>query len=157
MKNNFKILALSGSLFESYFSMSDRELCEHDALWIDVDENPGYPCRVSLEDAEVGERVLAIPFCHHDVSSPYRSSGPIFVRENARQATLEVNEVPLMLRHRRLSMRAYNGQAIMVAAEVIDGTELEDSIARIFQDPSIEYIDIHNASPGCFNCRVVRA
>ncbi len=45
----------------------------------------------------------------------------------------------------------------MVAAEVIDGTELEDSIARIFQDPSIEYIDIHNASPGCFNCRVVRA
>lgn len=34
----------------------------------------------SLEDAPVGEPVLLLPFVHQDSRSPYRASGPIFVR-----------------------------------------------------------------------------
>ena len=68
------------------FRLSDEELHERSAQWLVADAKPGYPCRVTLEDAEIGERVLAVPFIHHDVQSPYRASGPVFVRESAQTA-----------------------------------------------------------------------
>ena len=153
----YKFLALSEGQFESFFLMSDSELAEYGASWIEVDSSPGYPCRVTLEDAKVGERVLAISFTHHDVKSPYRSSGPIFVRENAKRAILEVNQVPLMLRHRLLSIRGYNSDAMMIEAEVVEGKELHSHLHKLFLNPLIDYIHVHNAKPGCFNCTVVRA
>lgn len=118
MKADFKILALPGSMFEPFFNMSAKELEENDAVLIEVDSNPGYPCRVTLEDAKVGEKVVALSFAHHNVNSPYRSSGAIFVRENAKQAVTKVNEIPLMLCHRVLPIRAYNAEAMMLAAQV---------------------------------------
>src|SRR5207244_12139960 len=84
----FRISALPLQLFTSFFAMDDRELAEHGASRCVADQKPGYPCRVSLVDAEPGERVILLPFEHHDVCSPYRASGPIFVREEARQADL---------------------------------------------------------------------
>jgi len=55
---------------------NNEELKLLDAAWITVDTEPGYPCRVSLSDAKVGERVLAVSFSHYNVNSPYRASGP---------------------------------------------------------------------------------
>jgi len=157
MNIKFQVVALQSSLFESYKSLSSKELERLNAKWIEVDAYPGYPCRVSLEDARIGERVLAITFTHHKVNSPYQSSGPIFVRENAQQAMPKKGEIPLMLRRRKLSVRGYSTEGTMLAAEITEGTELEECIENIFQDAEIEYIHIHNAKPGCFNCRVVRA
>ncbi len=156
MKVDFQILALPGSLFDSYLSLNERELRLKNAAWIVADANPGFPCRVSLEDARIGEKVLALPFDHHDVDSPYKSSGPIFVRENATQADLDINEIPLMLRHRTLSLRGYSADAVMLEAEVLEGKDLEEHIVRLFQNSAIRYIHIHNAKPGCFDCNVVR-
>jgi hypothetical protein len=62
-----------------------------------------------------------------------------------------------MFRHRLLSVRAYDGAAMMVGAEVVSGRELEAAILRLFADGSANYLHIHNAGPGCFNCRVERA
>jgi hypothetical protein len=121
-----------------------------------VDEKPGFPCRVSLADAEVGETVLLVSFTHHDVRSPYRASGPIFVRRNAATARPAANEIPLMFRHRMLSIRGYDAAGMMVGADVVDGSELEGAIRRLFADESVNYLHIHNARPGCYNCRVVR-
>jgi hypothetical protein len=157
MSANFQVVALPERLFESYQDMTPDQLLQHHAAWVSVDSSPGYPCRVTLEDAAVGEDVLALSFAHHQVSSPYRSAGPIFVRKGAKQAVLEVNDVPLMLRHRSLSIRGYNADALMIVAEVAQGSELEDTIARCFENPAVEYLHIHNAMPGCFNCAVVRA
>ena len=155
MKINFKVLPLDSSLFDSFNSLSDCQL--QYAKWIKVDVCPGYPCRVSLEDAKVGERVLAVTFMHHKANTPYQSSGPIFVREKAKQAITEVNEIPHMLQHRLLSIRGYSSEGIMLEAEIAEGAMLEKLISSMFQNPEIEYIHIHNAKPGCFNCSVVRA
>ncbi|HJS58772.1 MAG TPA: DUF1203 domain-containing protein [Vicinamibacteria bacterium] len=122
-----------------------------------VDEKPGFPCRVSLVDAEVGETVLLVPFTHHDVSTPYRASGPIFIRSHARTANPAVDEVPIMFKHRQLSIRAYDEAAMMVDAKVVTGTDLEATIRHLFANESVGYLHIHNAGPGCFNCSVVRA
>lgn len=85
------------------------------------------------------------------------SSGPIFVREKAKMAILDINEVPNMLRDRSLSLRAYNNDSIMIGAEVVQGKELESAFYRQFQNRDVKYIHIHNANPGCFNCSVYRA
>ena len=156
MNRQFVIKGLKKRQFNGIMKMSELELQQKHAKWLTVDNNPGFPCRVSLEDAEVGERVLALTYSHHAVESPYRASGPIFVRENAEDKTLAVNDVPNMLRHRLLSLRGYDVDNMMVEAEVTPGTELEAAIDRLFENKDVDYIHIHNANPGCFNCIVLR-
>jgi hypothetical protein len=108
-------------------------------------------------DAEPGERVILVPFPHQDTDSPYRASGPVFVREAAHQGTFDVDAVPELLRLRMLSLRAYDGDGLMVDADVIDGQDVESLFRRLFADPGIAYLHIHFARPGCFACRVDRA
>ena len=157
MKNAFQFVALPLAHVEPFLRMDDAELEAMGMRRMVVDEKPGFPCRVTLADAEVGETVLLLPFVHHDVSSPYRASGPIFVRSGARTAEPAVGEIPLMFRHRLLSVRAYDAGAMMVRAQVVKGGELEDCIERFLADERVSYLHIHNAGPGCYNCRVVRA
>jgi hypothetical protein len=156
MSTSFRLLALPSERFAALFHQSDAELEAIGARRMIVDENPGYPCRVSLTDAEVGETVMLVPFIHHDVSSPYRASGPIFVRKGATTANPRADEIPGMFRHRLLSIRGYDAAAMMVSAEVVNGADLEETIRRLFADENVDYLHIHNARPGCYNCRVVR-
>jgi hypothetical protein len=157
MNGSFRCVALPAERFASQFGRSDAELGAIGARRMIVDEQPGYPCRVSLADAEVGETVLLLQYTHHDVSSPYRASGPIFVRQGVSTATPAAGEVPGMLRHRLLSLRAYDQDAMMVAAEVVKGSEIEAAIRHLFADERVAYLHVHNALPGCFNCAVIRA
>lgn len=157
MTTDFLIKALPIDSFHALMLKNNEELKFFDATWLTVDVEPGYPCRVSLSDAKIGERVLALSFCHHNVNSPYKASGPIFVREKAPTIKLEINEVPKMLRHRLQSVRAYNSNKLMIGAEVVQGTALESAIESQFKNREVEYIHIHNANPGCFNCSVHRA
>jgi hypothetical protein len=155
---NFRISGLSLEQFASFFAMDDAALSKRGARLMIADQNPGFPCRVSLEDAEVGERVLLLPHAHHDVDSPYRSSGPIFVRENALPAKLAVNELPPVMWHRLLSLRGYDSAGVMLASEVTEGKQaVVEQIRRMFTDPKIAYLHIHNAKAGCYSCRVDRA
>ncbi len=62
-----------------------------------------------------------------------------------------------MFNHRLLSVRAYDENAIMKAARVVEGSVLEETIRKFFTDEAISYLQIHNAAPGCFNCTVQRA
>lgn len=157
VRHPFRLVALPAELFHPLRSLDDAELHARGVRRMRADEKPGFPCRVSLVDAEVGEEVWLLPFTHHDVASPYRASGPIFVRLNATTARPGVNEVPAMIRTRLLSIRAYDAEAMLIAAEVGEGRELEEHIERAFAEPRVAYIHLHNARPGCFNCRVERA
>lgn len=154
---NYQFVALPAEDFRHLHALSDGELGRLGVRRMVVDEKPGYPCRVSLVDAEPGETVLLLSHTHHDVTSPYRSAGPIFVRAGASTAKPAVNEIPFMFRHRLLSVRAYDGEGLMMDADVVQGEALEGVIGRLLADPRASYLHIHNAKPGCFNCRVVRA
>lgn len=154
---NFRFQALAAEQFQPLSRCTAEELARSGVRRMIVDEKPGYPCRVSLADAEVGEVVYLLSYLHHDVQSPYRSAGPIFVRVDAVTAAPAVNEIPHMFRHRVLSVRAYDGAALMVDADVVDGEMLEEVIERLLTDSRVSYLHLHNAKPGCFNCSVVRA
>jgi hypothetical protein len=157
MHTDFQFVALPLEHFTHLFSMTDAELESLGARRMTVDAHPGYPCRVSLTDAPIGERVVLTHFQHHHANSPYQSAGPIFVRETAQTAKLEVNEIPLMLNHRLLSVRAYDKTAMMTGARVVEGKALEGAVRDFFTDENVSYLQIHNAAPGCFNCTVQRA
>jgi hypothetical protein len=153
----FQISGLPISEFQPLFALSDAELGERDIVRRVADKCPGFPCRVSLRDAEVGERLLLLNYEHLAVASPYRSRHAIYVRERARQAHPEVNQVPEVLRTRLLSIRAFDGEGMMRGADVVQGQELEPLIESMFADPTVRYLHAHNAKPGCFAARIDRA
>jgi len=156
MKTNFRIVGLSEAQFEPLFSLDDDELAQKGARRLVVDAKPGFPCRVSLQDAEIGERVILVPFVHHDVESPYRASGPIFVRETAKQIELAPDEIPEVVAGRVMSVRAYNDKGMMVNAAVTAGKELKSQVEKFLGDAKISYLHLHNAGAGCYSCRVER-
>ncbi|MCG9783777.1 DUF1203 domain-containing protein [Vibrio brasiliensis] len=157
MMTDFLVKPLEQANFEQLFNKDEQQLAQLNAKWLVADAKPGYPCRVSLQEAEVGERVLLVPFNYHDVNSPYQASGPIFVRENAQVAEMKVNQIPEILAERLLSVRAYCQDSMMLNATTVQGEALTDVIRGLFENSEVSYLQIHNANPGCFNCTVYRA
>ena len=153
---SFQIHALPADTFAPLFALPDEQLRVRDIRSIVADGRPAYPCRVSLQDAAEGERLLLLPYDHHRVDTPYRASGPVYVREAATQALPAIEEVPALLRTRLLSLRAYNARGMMVWADIVPGTEVEAAIAALFAIEHTAYIHIHYAKPGCYACRVER-
>jgi len=152
----FQISALPHRDFEELFALPDEVLSAKGVKRYVANTKPGFPCRVSLEDADPGERVVLVPFCHQPASSPYRASGPIFVREGSVTAVVPPDTVPPLLRSRLLSIRAYDANDLMVEADVVDGREIESCLKRTFEHASVAYAHIHFARPGCYACRVDR-
>jgi len=153
---SFRIQALKYDSFASYFAMSDAQLRGHRALVRNADKKPGFPCRVSLEDAQLGERVLLIHFEHLSVDSPYRASHAIYVRESAVHRVCDVNEVPDLFRTRTLSVRAFDSNGLLVDADIVDGAELERRLDHMLVNESVAHVDIHFAKTGCFAARAFR-
>lgn len=156
LMHSFQITNLDPHLVQAFFEMDDQELALHHACRTTAMAKPGYPCRVSLQDAEVGEELILFNYPHHDVASPYRASGPVFVRKNACSAGLAVNELPGHLSHRQLSLRGYDEKSMLIAAKTIQGGELGSAIQQLLGEEKVQYIHVHNAAQGCFHCEVRR-
>lgn len=154
---NYQLRGLEPALFEKLFDLDDAALAGRGMRKMRVDKPVGFPCRISLEDAPVGEDVLLLPFTHQDSRSPYRASGPIFVRQGRAQAARIVNELPTYLTLRPLSVRAYDTADEMVDAEVVDGREAAPLIERYLARADVAYLHVHFARRGCYACRVERA
>jgi hypothetical protein len=152
----FRIQGLAPDHFSHLFGLSDGVLREHQVVRYAVDSNPGFPDRITLRDAPVGQSVLLVNYLHLDVASPYRSQHAIFVLEGAQQAFNEIDRVPEVLRTRTLSLRAYDAQGMMLDADLVEGVEVETWIGRFFDNPAVDYLHAHNARPGCFACRIDR-
>jgi hypothetical protein len=153
---SFQLVGVPFEPFAALFSLSDQALLELDARRVTAAEKPGYPCRVSLIDADIGEELLLLPFVHQPARSPYRASGPIFVRKAARQSRLAAGVIPDYVGLRQISARAYDPAHLMVEAAVCEGRDAAVTILGMFEDPNVAYIHLHNARRGCFSCRVDR-
>lgn len=154
---SFQISALPVEPFQPLFGLSDADLARRRAVRRIADRSPGFPCRVSLEDAVPGEPVLLVHYEHQPADTPYRAGHAIFVREGAKEARPAVGEVPEVLRRRLLSVRAFDAVGMMVDADVVEGPALETLIQRLFARPEAAYLHVHNARPGCYAARADRA
>ena len=154
---SFRISGIEPVAFAKFFEMTDSELAAQGARRCIVDSRPGFPCRVSLEDGQLGEEVILAPYVHHPVNGPYRASGPIYVRVAAKPAQLKLNEVPQVVRERLMSVRAYDAEGTMLGSNVTEGSEIEKQIEFFLTQPTVAYLHLHNAKAGCYSCRVDRA
>ncbi|HTA66325.1 MAG TPA: DUF1203 domain-containing protein [Xanthomonadaceae bacterium] len=155
--SSFQIVGIDHRPFEALFELDDAQLREHGAVRCIATEYPGFPCRVGLDDAAVGDELLLLPFEHQPGNSPYRASGPIFVRRGATRAKLPESVIPSYVTRRLISVRAYDDSHMMVDAAVREGADAASEIERQFANAAVAYIHLHNAKRGCYSCRVDRA
>lgn len=157
MTMTFQISALPKETFSHLFELSPDALADAGAIRVAVIAKPGFPCRVSLEDAEIGDEVMLVHYEHQPAATPFRASHAIYVRRGVHTARPAVGEVPAMLRTRILSLRAFDEAGMLVAADLAEGEGLEQVIAGLFADPRAAYLHAHFAKPGCYAARIDRA
>ena len=156
--SSFRLVGLPAERFAPLFALSPEELAALGARRVTATSKPGFPCRIGLVDAEPGDELILLPFEHQPENSPYRASGPIYVKAGAQRRVLDVGELPEYVSLRQISLRAYDGDHMIVGAEVCTGSEaLRAEIERQFDDARVSYIHLHNAKRGCFSCLVERA
>jgi hypothetical protein len=153
---DYQISSLNTGEFSHLFGLDDDTLNQQNVKRMTVTEKPGFPCRATLQDAEIGESILLLNYEHQPASSPYRSSHAIFVRESASGSARYDNTIPQQLLIRNLSVRSFDSAGMMVDAKVCEGQELEAHIARMFSDSSTAYLHVHTAARGCYLARVDR-
>jgi hypothetical protein len=152
----YRITGLDPAPFKPLFQLSDDELAQRGIVPMDVTRDPGFPCRISLTDREVGERVLLVNHVSHDVANPYRATHAIFVGEADEPAEF-VDELPPVFDNRVLSLRAFDASGMMEDAMLAQPGETDAAIRRLFDNPKIETIHAHNAVRGCFSAKIERA
>ena len=153
----FQIHGLPMAPFAPLFELDDTALASMGATRVMATSNPGFPCRVSLKDADVGEELILLNHRHLPSNSPYAATHAIYVRKDAREARPAPSEVPEVLSSRLLSLRAFDAADMMQRAEVVEGDRLGDRLQDILADAAIAYVHIHNAAPGCFAASATRA
>ena len=72
---SFRIQGVDPSLFADLHALSGAELAARNIVRMRVDEKPSAPCRISLDDAEIGEHVLLLNHDHLPVETAYRQQG----------------------------------------------------------------------------------
>ncbi len=155
---SFRIHGLPLAPFRPLFDLDDAALLALGARRMVADAPHAAPCRVSLADATPGERLILLNHRHLDApASPYRSEGPIFVREAAVEAAPAPGEVPDMLGRRLLSARAYDADGMMTEADVVEGRDLAGRLEAWLADPAVATVHLHTARRGCFMAEAKRA
>jgi hypothetical protein len=153
----YQISGLDPSPFKHLIGLTDEALSAHGAIRMTADKKPSFPCRVTLDDAEIGETLLLVNHVSHDGDNPYRASHAIFVSEGATEAARYQDAIPPALDRRVLSLRAFDEAGMMTDAALAQPGEADAVIRRLLADPAVDHIDAHNAIRGCFAARVDRS
>lgn len=152
---SYVVRGIDPAPYEHLYGLSDVELSEQGIVRMTV-TTPTFPCRVSLTDREIGEKVLLLNHVSHDVANPYRATHAIFVTEGADEPAEFVDEVPPVFKARILSMRGFDKDGMMVDAILTQPGEADAGIRKLFDNPAIETIHAHNATRGCFSAKIER-
>lgn len=97
---------------------------------------------------------MLLTWPHQPAASPYKASGPIYVRKGALQRRVEPVVVHDHVLSRLMSVLAYDAAHMIFDAAVCEGSEAASEIVRLFGNDAVAYIRLHNAKRGCFSCRV---
>ena len=150
----YRIEGLAHEPFAPLFAMSDEALAERNARRA-VADGPGFPCRVSLEEAAPGEALVLVNHVSQGAATPFRASHAIYVRKDAAPARY-TDEVPAIFATRTLGLRGFDSEGMMRGALLALPGEADSKIRELFERPEIEEIHAHTAALGCFLAKVER-
>ena len=145
--------------FAPLFALLRGELSRIDARRVVADRKPGFPCRVSLVDADIGEELLLSA-----VRAPAGRPRPTarrgrFSCARPRSGRLEPGVVPDYVRTRLMSVTGLRRGASDDRCRGVSGNRGRPGhrLPRCSRAREAAYIHLHNANRGCFSCAVRRA
>ncbi len=150
----FTITGLDPDPFQPMFALSDEDLAARGVIRKTADCKPGFPCRVSLEDAEPGETILLFNYESHKAATPYRSSYAIYVRDGENAPARFHNELPPVFQNRPIALRIFNADGMLIGADMGLNGELKAKIEAALARPGAAYLHAHNAMHGCFAAEI---
>ncbi len=153
----FQVMPLQAKNFAHFQGKTDEELEALSAKAYVVERGGGYPCRLTLEGAKPGERVILLNYEHLPSRNPYRSCYAIFIREGMKEVVPAPGEIPTMIEGRPISVRAFNEDHMLVQAVVVDGAETPACFEAMLKDTNVDYLHMHFAAYGCYIATVKRA
>src|SRR4051812_11778149 len=131
----YRIKGLDPEPYRPMFGLSDEELAAQGVVRMTVNEKPSFPCRITLQDREIGETVLLLHHVSHDVANPYRASHAIFVTQGVERAAEFIDEVPPVFARRVLSLRGFDKDGMMADAILTQPGEADAGIHKLFDNP----------------------
>jgi hypothetical protein len=152
----YRITGLNPADHATLFAMSDTQLAAINARRVTATSDRGFPCRVSLRDANEGDQLILFHHVSHDVATPYRSAYAIYVREVADAAAVYVDETPPVFEGRPIALRAFDGEGNLRNAALALPGQADTRIRELFDHEEIAYIHAHNAAHGCFSAAIER-
>ena len=153
----YRISGLAPETFAHLVGQDGNKLAITGAVRVTANAKPGFPCRVTLQDAEPGETLILLNHVSHDVATPYRSSYAIYVREGANRAAHYEDKVPPVFEGRPLGLRAFDADGMLKNAALALPGQADAKIRELFAEAQIAYIHAHNAAHGCFVAKVERS
>ncbi len=152
----YQINGLPVDRFAGLIGADSATLAAQGVVRVTADAKPGYPCRITLEDAEPGETLLLLNYEDHDVATPFRNRYAIYVREAATAPAKLRNALPAVFRNRPIALRGFDSAGMLRDAALALAGDADAQIRRLFANPAIAYLQAHNAAHGCFAARIDR-
>jgi hypothetical protein len=154
--SNFRVLPIPQSISEQARTLLRSPQYGHPAH---AEPAAGYgPCRSCLRQFRPGEdRRLLFTYDPFFAVDAYPSPGPIFIHENSRARFDRESVFPPELRALPLTLEGYGRGRWLIARERPTESDIEQAIARVFANPLVDYIHVHNTEAGCFIALVERA
>jgi Protein of unknown function (DUF1203) len=152
----YQITGLIPTDYAHLFAMNDAELAAINARRVKATASRGFPCRISLRDADEGDNLILFHHTSHDVATPYRSAYAIYVREEAREEARYVDAVPPVFEGRAIALRGFDADGNLRNATLALAGDADSRIRELFENEDIAYIHAHNAAHGCFSAKVER-
>jgi Protein of unknown function (DUF1203) len=153
---NFRIAGLTPITFSHLFGLPDNALEQRNVTRYIVDAENSFPCRITLQDAAMGDSVLLTNYEHQPAKNAYQSRHAIYVNEAATSVGEYINEIPAQMQRRLLSIRAFDETDAIIDADVVEGSNAETTIRRFLSTRQTSYLHLHFARRGCFAARVDR-
>ncbi|KAA2285268.1 DUF1203 domain-containing protein [Arenimonas fontis] len=127
------------------------------AVWRTVNAMPGFPCRISLADAEPGETVLLTNYLHQPADTPFQASHAIYLRPGAARWDSLDELPPVFLNRPTLALRAFDRKGWLRGAVLTANTDLLDTARELLSEPKVAYLHAHYPALGCYAAWVGRA
>ncbi len=131
---SFTITGLSAAEFAPLFALSDEELERRGAIRKTATSKPGFPCRVTLEDAEPGETVLEVDRMKKYYEVHDRSLKAIFSGRTTKY--VKANE--------SLNFKAHRGETVAIALDDRNLEAFRNELDKACQEKRETFV-----FPGC--------
>ena len=150
---NFRIVPLATEVVEGARRAAATGVSDH--VMLTADSPNSYPCRHCLHWANPGERVILFTYASVPPGRPYSETGPIFVHVEPCERYDTIHEYPPDFRNGRV-FRAYDADYNMIDALVVNGSEPEVVIEKLFENPETKFLQARSVTRGCYTFGVER-